>query len=128
MSKFKCWFIMLIVLSAVSCKDFKEELVIIEKFPEEKFIRGERIEIGPYYDYNPIFIIDTFLLVGAERGEKKLFHAYSTNTGGFISEIISKGRGPCEVIITAIIPQTDLYASGLLHIYDISQWNITEFN
>lgn len=129
MNKQKFLSLVVIIVLSFSCRDdYKRETVIIDKFPETKFVDGERIETGPYYGLNQILIIDTFLLVGAEIDESNLFHVYSTNTGSFISELILRGRGPCEVVIPSIIPQKELDNSGLLLIYDIGQWSIIEYD
>jgi len=119
---------LVLLLFTISCNNAGDNNISTATFEEEYFIQGEKMNVGEYYDFNMVVIIDTFLLISTERADKHLLHAFNTRNGTRLGEIISRGRGPCEVVRADIIPQTDEIETGLMHIYDISQLNVTEIN
>lgn len=120
--------VLLVLLITISCNNSWDKSIESVKFPKEYTIEGEKFNLDEYYDFNMISVVDTFLLIGAERADKNLFHAFNARTGDMIGEIISRGRGPCEVVSAAIVPQTDVDETGILHIFDINMYSLLEID
>lgn len=76
---------------------FKGTNILIDKFPKNIDLPGERININSI-GVNDLFVADTFLVCFKAQGCDKYFDVYNTNTLTFIGSCLSTGRGPDELL------------------------------
>lgn len=90
----------LIAVSSISCTEeflAKGKNILIEEFPQETKLIGEKLEINSL-GANCIYVVDTFLICYKAMGLDDFFDIYSTNTHKSLGKFFTPGRGANEYL------------------------------
>lgn len=115
----------------ISCKKNNNNNIIIDKFPETKYIIGKPVKEVDFFSKSNVYmnVVDSFLVV--QRREEKMISIFSTNTHKLLTEIGTRGRGPNEFIFPQLTNQVSydsVNKSPLIHIFDYERINFTQIN